>query len=208
VGAVGIAALTGQVLSQDPGQMKGNMPSPEEMQKMMKKMMELSQPGENHKRLDDLAGEWDVVMHMYMGGPGTPPTESKGHSKVTWVLDGRFLHDEFEGEMKMPGPDGKPVSTPFKGMGMTGYDNYRNMYVGSWADNMGTQLLTMSGSYNPNTKELSMYGAMDEPTMNVSGRLVRYVTRFISKDKHMFEMYDLHASPDYKVMEITYTRKK
>ena len=40
------------------------------------------------------------------------------------------------------------------------------------------------------------------------GRTVKYVTRIINDDKYVFEIIDLHASDDYKVIEITYTRVK
>jgi hypothetical protein len=38
--------------------------------------------------------------------------------------------------------------------------------------------------------------------------MVKYVTRIIDDDKHVMAMYDLHVGDDYKVMEVTYTRKK
>ncbi len=49
---------------------------------------------------------------------------------------------------------------------------------------------------------------MDEPMLGVVGRLVKYVTRIIDDDTHVFEIFDLHADDDYKVIEVTYERKK
>jgi hypothetical protein len=115
--------------------------------------------------------------------------------------------EEFAGEMMMPGPDGQMQKVPFKGLGLTGDDNCRNMYVATWADNINTHVLTMSGTCDPSGKTFTAYGQMDEPMLDVHGRMVKYVTRIISKDKHVFEIYDLHAGDDYKVLEITYERQ-
>ena len=115
-----------------PPEMK--MPGPAEMAEMMKKYEASMSPGEHHKKLSPFVGSWNTTMKVFMGGPGGPATESKGSSEVKLVLDGRFAQEEFNGEMTMPGPDGKETVMPFKGLGLTGYDNYQNMYVGTWAD--------------------------------------------------------------------------
>jgi hypothetical protein len=62
-------------------------------------------------------------------------------------------------------------------------------------------------SLDPSGKLFVGYGEMDEPMLDVQDRMVKYVTRIINNDKHVFEIYDLHAGADYKVMEITYERK-
>jgi hypothetical protein len=43
--------------------------------------------------------------------------------------------------------------------------------------------------------------------LGVYGRTVKYVTRIINDDKHLLEIYDLHAGDGYKASEIVYTRK-
>jgi|CXWL01.1.fsa_nt_gi hypothetical protein len=192
----------------DPTEHAEKQPSPEEMAKMMEKYMAMMKPGKHHKELDQLAGEWNAVNRWYMGGPGTQPTETKGTAKRRWVLDGRFLFEEVKSALMMPNDKGEMTSMPFEGLSMVGYDNYRNMFVGTWADTMGTQILTYAGAPNPDGKTFTYYGEMDEPTLDMRGRMVKYVTRVVSKDKHIFEMYDLAAGDNYKVMEITYTRSK
>jgi hypothetical protein len=178
-------------------------PSPEDMQEMMAMWMKLAAPSEGHKRLEPMVGKWDAVVKVYMGGPDAPASESKGEAESEWILGGRFVLSKYKGTVSMGGP---PM--PFEGTGMLGYDNYRQMYVGNWADSMGTPMLFMTGAASQDGTTVTMYGEMDEPTMKIIGRMVKYVTRFIDKDKYVWEMYDLHVGPDYKVMEITYTRKK
>lgn len=185
-----------------------------EKMKAMQEYMKLASPGENHKHLEPIIGKWDTVWKMWMGGPGSEPSESNGTMENTWVLGGRYVLSEAKSELEFPNPadPSKTMKIPFEGMGLLGYDNFRNMYTGTWCDSMGTQLLTYKGTRNPKTGVFVYYGEMDEPYLPgigpVVGRYVRYVTRIINKDKHIFEMYDVHAGEDYKVFEIVYTRRK
>lgn len=209
IGLVCTVLVGAATLAQEgqPGGMK--MPSPEEMKAMTERWEKAMTPGDPHKKLAEFVGDWDVTLKMWMMGPSGPPTETKGTAKVTSVLGGRFIREEMKAEMNMPDmKTGGMTKFNFEGQGLTGYDNYRSMYVGSWADNMNTHMLRMSGMADPEGKVITMYGEMDEPTMNVIGRTVKYVTRIVDKDKHVFEIYDLHAGDNYKVIEITYVRKK
>jgi hypothetical protein len=186
------------------GGMEG-MPSPEQMAEMMKKYEMASKPGKNHELLQNLVGDWKVTTKMWMD-PSGPPTESRGRSRCRMMLDGRFVMEEFEGAMTMPNEKGEMVTHEFKGMGLTGFDNVKNLFVGTWADSMGTGIMSMSGSYNPMKKTLTMYGHMDDVGMGVYGKTVRMEQVIVDKDKHVFTMYDCHAGPDYKCVEVTYSR--
>ena len=200
------ALITTQVISDE--QTPQGPYSPEDMAKMMEVWTALGAPGEHHKLLEPFVGQWNTVTKTWWGGPGSDPVESTGTTEVKWVLDGRFIMDETKSEFMMPTPTGEMKSTPYRGLGLTGYDNFRNMYVGVWMDSMGTQMLTMKGTADPSGKVFTFYGEMDEPGLNMVGRTVKYVTRIINNDKHVFEIYDLPVGDDYKVMELTYTRRR
>ena len=178
-----------------------HQPTAEETAKMMAEMAEwteIAAPSEHHKHLEYFIGKWKTKTKMWMGGPGSEAMESYGTSDVKWVLGGRWVMDEHKGSM---------MGQPYEGIGLTGYDNYRNMYVGSWFSNMGTNMLTMTGMRHPETGVFTSYGEMDEPAMKVVGRTVKYVTKIIDKNSYVFSIVDLHAGDDYKVIEITYTRQ-
>lgn len=185
---------TSMVGGQEPG---GDM-TPEQ-QAMMAEWAKIAAPGDHHKHLSYFVGNWKTKTKMYMGGPGSPPMESDGTSEMKWVLDGRFIQHLHKGSM---------MGQPYEGFGMTGYDNYRNLYVGSWHSNMGTNVLTMTGMRHPETGVFTYYGEMDEPSLKVVGRTVKYVTTIIDADHHTFDIIDLHAGDDYKVISISYTRVK
>ncbi len=173
--------------------------SPEKMAAMQAEWAKIAAPGEHHKHLDYFVGKWKTTTKMWMAGPGSEPMESPGTSEMTWVLGGRFLMHEHKGTM---------MGQPYEGIGMTGYDNYRNMYFSSWCSNMQTNMLTMAGTRHPHTGVFTYYGEMDEPVLKVTGRTVKYVTRIIDKDHYVFDIVDLHAGDDYMVLQISYGRVK
>lgn len=194
--SVGAICLVSGAFSgdQDPG----HQMTPEQAA-MMAEWTKIAAPSEHHKHLERFVGHWKTTTKMWMGGPGSPPMVSPGTSDIKLVLGGRFLMEEHHGTM---------MGQPYEGIGMTGYDNYRNMYMSSWCSNQGTNMLTMTGMRNPDTGVFTYYGEMDEPRLNVTGRTVKYVSRSINTDKFVFEIIDLHAGEDYKVIELTYERQK
>ncbi len=170
----------------------------DDMQKAMADWMESLKPGASHKRLDHFVGDWDVEMKVWMGGPGSEPTVTPGKSTIKWVLGGLYLQEEYKGSM---------MGQPYEGIGMQGFNNTRNMYEGTWASSMDTHIYTMKGTWPPDSKVINYYGEMDEPMLNVYGRTVNYRTTILSKDKHRFEIFDLAVAPDFKVIELVYTRR-
>jgi hypothetical protein len=89
----------------------------------MEMMMKLATPGEGHRKLEVLVGNWNAKNTMWMD-PSKEPTVSEGVSEHKWVLGGRFLEQRFEGKF---------MNMPFSGLGYTGYDNYKkSMWVFGW----------------------------------------------------------------------------
>ncbi len=170
------------------------------MDEMMKKWMEAITPGDNHKRLADMVGSWETTSSVWMQGPGNPPAITKGTAEFKLIMDGRYLLQESKGEM---------MGMPFTGMGVTGYDNFNKKYVSFWIDNLSTAMFTSEGAYDQSGKVLTLYGKMDEPMTGEHDKNVKYVSRTISPDKHVFEIHDLAiGEPNTKVAEVVYARKK
>jgi len=170
-----------------------------DMQEMMKKWMEVATPGEGHKLLEQFVGKWETVTRMWWEGPGKPPTETKGAAEAKWVLDGRFLLEEASGQM---------MGMTYKSINYLGFDNYKKKYVVSYLDSMGTAMYTGEGKFDPSNKVMTLFGKMDDCIIGERDKPVKYVMRVISKDKHVFEIYDEVGSPnEYKAVEVTYIRK-
>jgi hypothetical protein len=172
-------------------------PDPAKMAEMMKKVEAAGAPGAPHKALEPLIGEWTAVVKSWMA-PGTPPVESKGTAKTDWALNGRFVREEFSGDM---------MGKPFRGMSLTGYDNLKGKYTSVWVDDMSTAIFTSTGTSDDGGKAITFSSKMDCPATGEKDMPVKQVLRIISADKHIFEMHDPRKGEDSKTMEITYTRK-
>jgi hypothetical protein len=119
-----------------------------DQQAMMDTYAKLARPGEPHKQLASLAGSWTTKTRSWME-PGKPPMESTGSAELKMLLDGRFLQQEFTGEM---------MGQPFSGVGINAYDNLRKRYVTSWIDTMGTGIFMMEGTASADGKTITMRG--------------------------------------------------
>ena len=130
--------------------------------------------------------------------PGKPPMESSGTVEMKSVLGGRFLQQEFTGNM---------MGQPYSGIGTTGYDNLRKKYVSTWIDSMGTGIFFMEGTASPDGKTITLKGGHDEPG---GGHMThRAIWKLVDSNTQIFEMYGAHkGEKEMKGMEITYTRKQ
>jgi hypothetical protein len=180
--------------------------SPNEAE-MMKQMMELSKLNENHKVLADLAGTWNYTVKFWMNGdPTSTPQESKGVAVRKPIMSGRYFTLDVTGKMKMPGADGKLKDFEFKGISIEGYDNVKQKFVGTWADNMGTGIMMSEGTYDPATKTFTYTGEYEAiPGMKTK---IREMMKIVDKDHHNFEWYETRGGQEAKTMEINYTRAK
>jgi hypothetical protein len=166
-------------------------------EEMTKRWMEAATPGAPHKVLDVFVGEWEVASKWWMD-PAEPPMESKGTVTKKWILDGRFLQEDFSGEM---------MGMPFKGTGMTGYDNIKKQYNSFWVDSSTTAMINSLGTASKDGKTLTFNTRMDDCMTGEKDKPVRFVIKVEGKDKHIFEFYETSGGKEKKSGEMTYTRK-
>jgi hypothetical protein len=173
---------------------KSGQMNPQEMMETYKK---LAAPGDPHKLLASLAGSWTTKTKEWME-PDKPPMESTGSVDMKMLLDGRFLQQEFTGNM---------MGQPYSGIGISGYDNLREKYVSTWIDSMGTGIFVMEGTANADGKTITLKGQHAEPG---GGHMThRAVWKIVDDNTQTFEMYGAHGKgKETKMMEITYTRKQ
>lgn len=169
-----------------------------EQQAMMKAYMEAATPGAPHKAMQNLVGTWNSTIKMYET-PGAPPTETKGKSTFTSVLDGRYIQEHAEGNFN---------GMPFNGYGTFGYDNVTKKYVGSWIDSMGTGIMRSTGTSPDEGTTINWEGTSSDP---LAGKEQTYhsMMKMVNKDEYHFEMSG--PGPDgkeIKMMEIQYIRAK
>ena len=190
--AAAFAFVAGGALSQEGQQ------APDEA-KMMELWMKHAKPGEHHEALRRYLGKWDVESEMVM--PGAPPQKSTGEAEFHWLMEGRWLQQDFHGTL---------MGMPYRGFGLTGWDNYKKKHVGMWCDSMNTTMLHFEGvPVDPTGKVIVMYGPMDEYMTGEHDKVVKYLTRFLDDDKFVFEIWDMAIGENgAAVMRLTYTRQK
>ena len=162
-----------------------------------KRWMEAATPAAAHKVLDALVGDWNVATKWWMD-PSSPPMETKGTTSKKWILDGRFVQEDFTGEM---------MGMPMTGHGMTGYDNLKKQYNSFWIDSSSTAMYTSLGTASADAKTLTFHGKMDDVMTGEKDKTIKFVIRIEGKAKHVFEMYELPGGKEKKIAEMTYTRK-
>jgi hypothetical protein len=184
---------------------KGGQPGGDEMQK---KIAESMTPGPRHAQLAKTAGDFTTATKWRMDA-NQPWMEFTGTSKRTMIMGGRYLQEDADGLMEMPGgPDGKPTKTAFKGLGIFGYNNISKQYEGSWVGNMGTGVMQMTGQSGDNGKTVEWKGTCDDP-MTERPVVMRMVATHKDDDHGVVEFYTPgQDGKEFKTMEITYTRAK
>jgi len=168
-----------------------------QMAEMMKKAEAAGTPGAAHKALEPLIGEWTAQVTCY-SAPDAPAGVTQGTAKASWIMNGRFVQEEFTGEF---------MGKPFRGISLTGYDNMKQKYTTVWVDDMSTAMMKSEGEAKDGGRTITFEGRYDCAMTGRKDLPMKQVIRMISRDKHIFEMHDLSKGEHSKMMEITYTRK-
>jgi hypothetical protein len=171
----------------------------EEQKKMMETWMKLGTPGEAHKRITALAGNYNVTTKTKMDSE-SPSMESTATCEKESVLGGRYVREHCSG----PGTGGMP---PFEGMGLLGYNNYTQQYEMFWFDNMSTMGWVLKGNADAAGKVITLNGSYEDP-MTKKMKKSRWVLNILDTNKQKLEIYDTDAKgKEYLGAEINYTRK-
>ena len=123
------------------------------MDEMMKKAEAAGTPGAAHKALEPLVGNWTAEVKSWMA-PDAPPTVTKAAAKSSWVMNGRFVQQEFTGDF---------MGKPFRGVSLTGFDNTKQKYTNVWIDDMHTSMFTSEGEGENGNTVITLEGKYDCP---------------------------------------------
>lgn len=172
--------------------------APQDAESAADTLVRYAMPGPEHKRLDQMAGSWETLTR-YWPASGSELVEAKGTSQRKWILDGRFLMEELEGG---------DLALPFRGVGLFGYDAFEQKHTSAWVDTMSTAILTNIGTYDKTNDVVNFTGQYKDPWTGTKKK-ERGVTRFLGQNKHALEIYVTEPDgKEFKMLEITYTRKR
>ena len=168
-----------------------------EQQAEMKAYQDAGTPGEQHRRLAALAGKYTVKIKSWHE-PGAPAMEESGTATRAMALDGRVMVEQFDGTM---------MGAPFKGHGMSGYDNVTGTYWATWNDSMTTGLRVSHGTCDAQNA-CTFEGTYNDAVRKAPVKM-RMTTRWTGPDTEVFEMHGPDKQGrEMKMMEMTYTRSR
>ena len=155
-----------------------------------------SKPGPEQAFLAKRAGEYARAV-KFVGQPGADAMASTGTSKISVVLDGRFIQEENNDVVF-----GKPVT----GLRLWGYNNVTKQYEAVWTYTMSTAILMLTGTSDDGGKTVDYTGDTYEP----SGKIPLHArVRQIDDDHFVVTLYSKGADgKEGAFQETTYSRKK
>jgi hypothetical protein len=163
---------------------------------VMKKVEAAGRPGPAHQALDALVGDWNAEVKCW-GEPGGSPEVTHATARIDWKFNGRFVEEEFHGEM---------MGKPFTGCMLLGYDNTKQTFNSVWICDTQTSMFISEGRGDSGYKVITLEGKASCAATGRKDVPMKTVLRLINPDKHVFEMYDGSKGANAKTMEITYTR--
>jgi hypothetical protein len=153
-------------------------------------------PGPQHEMLAGMAGDWSCEITMWME-PGTEPMVEQFTATRRMVFGGRFLEEDVAGTF---------MGQPFNGRAITGYDNVTGMWWNSWIDDHTTRMMVGEGTWDGEASTWTfLYTNVDPLTGEESEG--RGVTRILSADHEVHEMWEVRDGESVKTMEMVYRRR-
>ncbi|MGH8692884.1 MAG: DUF1579 family protein, partial [Burkholderiales bacterium] len=154
---------------------------------------DLNAPGEEHGKLDQLVGTWDVTVKFPVG----PGREMEGQSscEAKWTMDGRFLRQEYSSTFA-----GKPLTV----VRYLGFDRRRGKFVEVQFESTHTDVLHSEGVLFPDGKTITCWGTHIDAATGKEMK-VRTVTTLRDKDAFTLEMFYADAEgKDAKTITLTH----
>lgn len=167
--------------------------------RMMADMTTAGQPSAMHAWLAKGVGEWTGPSKSWFA-PETKPAEMQVTMVTRSVLGGRFFETTFAGSC--------PEMGDFEGHGTMGYDNTAGTFQAGWADNMGTAMMTGTGSLSSDGKSLTVNYSYTCPARKKVTRIREVLTYPTPTTMHM-QMFgeDIMTGKEYLLMESKLERK-
>jgi uncharacterized protein DUF1579 len=153
-------------------------------------------PGKEHRQLDPLVGKWDVVVRYTLGGK---EREGTAESEAKWVLDGRYLQQEYKSDFS---------GRPFTVLQFLGYDQHKKRFFEIKMDSMDTGIMHNEGTISNDGKVLTCSGDRIDPTTGKTVKL-RTVTTLADSDHYTLEWYFTDSEgKEEKTVTLSHSRKK
>ena len=157
-----------------------------------------AEPTAEHKVVAADVGTWDCEMKIWMAGPDADPMVVKG-TEVNEMFGPYWLISKFKADMG---------GQNFEGRASLGYDPSKKKFVGTWFDTMNPFMSHMEGTYDKETKTMTMMTTGVGP----DGKPSKGKNVSVSKEDgtRVFTMFSAMPGDDknfIKAMEIVYKKR-
>lgn len=149
--------------------------------------IEAAKPVEEHERVAELAGPWNVTTRFWLGPEATTAT-GKGEGRR--ILGGRFLVLDTDVQ-------GTPAA---QGMTIYGFDRRTGDYTLVGYDTLGTYYITAAGKYDPAQKAVVLRGSYLQPPENAEQRY-HFVWTRPNEREHLLTLYFSMGGKDVRIAE-------
>lgn len=149
--------------------------------------------GPEYELLKKDVGEWDASITV-TPSPGAAPQESKGRLVGRLICGGRWLITEF-----------KNHTTGFEGHGVYGYNAAAKRFVGTWVDDMRTNLYVGEGTWDAASRTMTYVWSASLP--NGQAMAWKETSHAVSDNEQIFRV--LFPGPDgaeFEMMRAVYRR--
>jgi hypothetical protein len=138
--------------------------------------LDLNAPGPEHRRLDALAGRWDVALTIPAGPERT--VEGKATCEAQWALDGRFMRVEYTSTF---------ADKPLTVVRYVGFDRHKSQFVEVQFESTHTDVMMSTGTISSDGKTITTRGKHRD---SASGEEVevRSVTTLVDRDAFTLQM--------------------
>ena len=144
-------------------------------------------------RLRKDIGEWDAEITV-VPQPGAAPQASRGRLSGRLICGGRWLVTDF-----------KNHTTGFEGHGIYGYNAASRLYVGTWVDDMRTNLYVGEGQWDEAAATMTYSWKATMP--NGQAMTWRETSQVVSPDEQLFRvLFPLPDGSDFEMMRAVYRR--
>lgn len=177
--------------------------TPEEQAALMLKYQEQAEPGPEHLKLAELAGNWIYQNKVWMSPAETAPVVVDGKAEAKMILGGRFLQMTSSSSY---------LGIPYEELLMIGFDRRSSEYTTVRFDNMGTYWVATQGPVDKETGLIVMEGKDIDPVEGIELKF-KNICEIKNKDLFTFSVVFTDSimsqgTGNFKMVEIVYNRAK
>lgn len=164
----------------------------------------LALPGENHRWLEPLVGQWNVEMRVFFA-PGQAPLVSKEMTATRdWILGRRYLREDLSGVF---------AGNPANRIATLGFNNLDERWELSTIDTFEPGQMVYTGVARGSANRFELRGESTEAGMGAAPtgrkRELRYAFEIMDADKNIQKIYLKYpAQPEMLFVEQIFTRKR